>query len=414
MIEKTAPLSIIQKGGYWILCIGSLASLSALFIFDVNTATKLFTLSSLVALIMILTQWKDVFAQRALLLLPGIMLLLGLTNLIWLEIFKPEHSEFSGTYRSYLYSGRVFLSGAFVILAFQLAKVDLRKPVLYCLMAILASCFVYAYLQQAMPRITLAFLLATTTGYATAILGVTLCGYLLRQQPKGYIFYFFASFVVTLFTLFLTETRAAILSFPIIVFIMLFMQFIKNAKTLMKITSVFFIVIIAMLFVMKDIVISRANNLIHDVNSYQNNNSRTSVGARLAMFEVGLKTSKYSFVGQSIEDRASAIHTASVENNKLNGALVFANVHLHNEVIEALSLKGISGVLLVLAFYISLIWSAIRFRNITLFGVTLTILLFGLSDVLFYARDIPIIISLCIAFSLLLNKKVYDDSKIIS
>lgn len=414
MITKTAQLSAIQKGGYWILCFGTLASLSALFILDVNAATKIFTLSSLVAVVMLLTQWKEVLSQKAFLLLPGVALLLGLSNLIWLDIFKPEHSEFSGTYRSYLYSGRIFISGAFIILAFHLAKICMRKTILYCSMALLAVCLIYAYLQQPTPRITLAFLLATTTGYATAILGVTVCGYLLNQQPKGFIFYFFAAFAVTLFTLFLTETRAAILSFPVIIFIMLFMQFIKNTKTLMKITTIFFIVVIAVLFAMKDIVMSRANNLMQDVNSYQNNNSRTSVGARLAMFEVGILTAKYSFIGQSIESRASAIHAASVKDKKLNGAMVFANVHLHNEIVEALSLKGISGVLLVIAFYLSLLWSAIRFRNITLFGITLSLLLFGLSDVLFYARDIPIITTLCIAFSLLLNKKVHDDSKIVS
>ncbi|CSG56089.1 O-antigen polymerase [Shigella sonnei] len=50
----------------------------------------------------------------------------------------------------------------------------------------------------------------------------------------------------------------------------------------------------------------RMNNLNNDLVNYSHDNTRTSVGARLAMYEVGLKT--YSPIGQSLEKRAEKIH----------------------------------------------------------------------------------------------------------
>ncbi|HFZ8994764.1 TPA: O-antigen ligase family protein [Citrobacter freundii] len=406
-------MSPLQKGGDWILYCGTLASLVGLFLFDINVATKIFTITSIIAIIISLTRWKSVVSQASLLLLPGIILFIGLSDLIWLEIFKPNNGEFAGTYRSYLYSGKMLLFGAFIILAFSLMKVRVYKIILLSLMALLVACAGYAYMQQ-IPRITLAFLLSTTTAYAVTLLGVTICGYLLSQQPKGYLLGFFISFIVTLYILVSTGTRAAIISFPVIVFLMLIAKFAKNIKSLIKVSATFFLIVLCLLFAMKNVVINRANDVMRDIESYQNNNSKTSIGARFAMVEAGILTAKYNFLGQSIEERALNIKSLNTHYKRLDGAVIFINVHLHNELVEALSLKGIFGVTMVIILYVTLFWSVIRQKNITLFGITLALLLFGLSDVLLYARDIPIVMTLCIALSILLNKKNYDDSKVIS
>lgn len=63
------------------------------------------------------------------------------------------------------------------------------------------------------------------------------------------------------------------------------------------------------------------------------------------MYEIGLdifKESPFSF--RSAESRAESMNLLVAEHSRLRGALDFSNVHLHNEIIEAASLKGMMGI----------------------------------------------------------------------
>ena len=71
----------------------------------------------------------------------------------------------------------------------------------------------------------------------------------------------------------------------------------------------------------------------------------TSIGARLAMQQVGISTGKAHLWGQSLEQRGEEIQRLVEQDLQLRGALEFINVHLHNEVIDTFSLKGIPGLL---------------------------------------------------------------------
>ncbi|WP_234007124.1 hypothetical protein [Cronobacter malonaticus] len=65
--------------------------------------------------------------------------------------------------------------------------------------------------------------------------------------------------------------------------------------------------------------------------------------------------------------------------------------HLHNEVVETLSLKGPSGLLLYVAFIIALFFYAFRKLNsIILCAFLASIIMFGISGVMFYSKTTPI------------------------
>ncbi|HFM0692194.1 TPA: O-antigen ligase domain-containing protein, partial [Escherichia coli] len=85
-------------------------------------------------------------------------------------------------------------------------------------------------------------------------------------------------------------------------------------------------------------------------------NSQSSVGARFAMVNAGIKGSPDGFNWQSLEQRAEKIKALSAENNIYSGALLFLDVHMHNEIVESLSTKGKIGLLVLIMFYVAMIY----------------------------------------------------------
>ncbi|WP_306462028.1 O-antigen ligase family protein, partial [Serratia marcescens] len=120
--------------------------------------------------------------------------------------------------------------------------------------------------------------------------------------------------------------------------------------------AVLLLAFLAGAFMMKNTLIQRYNDLHQDVSAYEQNNSVTSVGARLAMWESGLIASKHNYLWQSTDQRNALITQAVNEDPSLSGALEYMRGHLHNEIVEAVSTKGPSGVLLYLCFVAALAW----------------------------------------------------------
>ncbi len=408
-----SPLA--KKACEWTLCTGLLATLFSLLLVNVDVAAKLFSVTALVSLVYIVAERKLLSSKKALLILVGVIFLIGIYNVLWLEVFKPEKTVFSGTYRAYLYAARMLICGTFVILAFSMIRQNMKRFIVPCLSILLIATVIYAGVEDTHnqpPRIMLAFKVATTAGYAVALIGIVCSAWLIQLKPKFYSLILALISACVLVTLALNETRAAMLTYPLVILLMLLVNYSHSRKKLLRRAALFFVLLMACGAVMKDVIQQRTQNLMSDITSYQNNNSNTSVGARLAMYQVGLETMKLNFIGQSIEDRQNAITTMIQQHPNLSGAAPYLNVHLHNEVIETLSLKGIVGTLLLLLLYITLIYYSIRHKNISLFVVTLAIMLFGLSDVLLYSREMPIVAMSCIALCVLLQQnKVNDERK---
>ncbi|POP45325.1 hypothetical protein CHU32_12980 [Superficieibacter electus] len=404
-----------RKACEWTLCTGLLATLFTLLLVNVDVASKLFNVTALVSLLYIIAMRKYLPSQKTLLVLTGVIFLIGIYNVLWLEIFKPEKTDFSGTYRAYLYAARMLISGAFIILAFSLIAQNMRRAILSGLAVLLIAAAIYAGIQefqQHLPRPLLAFKVATTAGYAIALIGIVCSAWLIQLKPKLYPLTLALISACVLTALALNETRAAMLTYPVIILLMLLVNYSHSRKKLLKRAALFFVLLVVCSVVMKDIIQQRTQNLMSDITSYQNNNSNTSVGARLAMYQVGLQTMKFNLIGQSIEDRRTAITTMLQQHPNLSGAAPYVNVHLHNEIIETLSLKGAVGTLLLIFLYITLIYYSIYHKNISLFAVTLAIMLFGLSDVLLYSREMPIVATSCLALCILLQQnKVNDERK---
>ncbi|ELS1183930.1 O-antigen ligase domain-containing protein, partial [Escherichia coli] len=132
----------------------------------------------------------------------------------------------------------------------------------------------------------------------------------------------------------------------------------------------------------------RMNDLNNDLVNYSHDNTRTSVGARLAMYEVGLKT--YSPIGQSLEKRAEKIHELEEKEPRLSGALPYVDSHLHNDLIDTLSTRGIPGVVLtILAFSAILIYALRTAKEPYILILLFSLLVVGLSDVILFSKPVP-------------------------
>ena len=142
---------------------------------------------------------------------------------------------------------------------------------------------------------------------------------------------------------------------------------------------------------MKNSLQQRYNDLNSDIVAYDKNNSVTSVGARFAMWKTGLAAAKDNYLWQSTDERNAKIVAEIKRDPSLSGALGYIQGHLHNEVVETLSLKGPSGLILYILFVISLGWYALRKqKSIILFAFLVSIIMFGLSGVMLYSKTTPV------------------------
>jgi O-antigen ligase len=114
-------------------------------------------------------------------------------------------------------------------------------------------------------------------------------------------------------------------------------------------------------------------------------------------------------LGQSAEQRGNEILALVAQRPELSGALPYTTVHLHNEFIETYSLKGIWGVVLLLALYLGLLLSALRpYRNALLLALTFSLFAYGLSDVILFSTEGTAMFCLAIILSVLSVKKTKE------
>lgn len=138
--------------------------------------------------------------------------------------------------------------------------------------------------------------------------------------------------------------------YPLLSIGLFFIHYRHNHNILVRALLGFVILVGIAAIPLKPVIESRYQNFLIDLHSYNQNNSNTSIGARLAMQRAGIEAGKghhwgshLNNVGRKFSDLPSVILPYK--------ALEFINVHLHNEIIDTFSLKGIAGVIVLLLLY---------------------------------------------------------------
>lgn len=399
---KNNPFDFI----YFLFYAGILATL-AMVLVNPDEALKVFIFSTALSLPLIGKNIKHVCSNKQNLVLPVMLLLFGLLQIIWVEIFKQPGSAFTGAYRSYQNGGKVMTFAALVMTALASREPCANITRITSIWTILTAIGLYLFAGYEVAgapdimtyRVALGFEHQTGTAYALTLIALLASQAIINLRLKHTVALYLLHFLISLAVIITTQTRAAILVYPILS-VGLFLMYYRHNRTMLLRALLGFVILVGVAAIpLKPIIESRYQNFLVDLHSYNQNNSNTSIGARLAMQRAGIEAGKVHHWGQSLEQRGAEIQRLAVQDTSLQGALVFIDVHLHNEIVDTFSLKGIPGVVVLLLLYTAMFLIAYWQRSPLLFVVSGAIAVYGLSDLLLYAKGeaLSSVLALCVA-----------------
>ncbi|MFK8258806.1 O-antigen ligase family protein [Erwinia sp. AnSW2-5] len=204
---------------------------------------------------------------------------------------------------------------------------------------------------------------ATMTAYIFAVL--SLSAIYISLKLRGWIRHLSVIIIVfsSCYVLLLTQTRSVFLTYPILLLAILIKEKFFN-----KHTSIIFLMILsfsALVFPLKfHAIFDRVSQSIVEYKEYQNNNDSTSLGSRLSMWKAGFFTNNISILGESADHRDVLVreYIHQYENGN-NEALRVIKYHYHNDLLEAGTLRGVFGFIILLTFYIVTIIASRKFTG---------------------------------------------------
>ncbi|QZY97798.1 O-antigen ligase family protein [Pantoea dispersa] len=266
---------------------------------------------------------------------------------------------------------------------------------------------VYGIVQGAMTheRIVLGINRATLTAYGYSAVSLALATALLQLRShrlRNVLFVLTAA--LSLYVVCLTETRSAMVIHTLltVVLALRFFPVTRNPLALALVALAMAVGLSANFSVIE----SRAALTMSEYHSYQNNDDHTSLGSRFTMWKTGLLAFEAHPLGQTQQDRNAWIKAwLDAHGNPDSFALVYLDVHLHNEFIQYASVFGVAGVLILLCFYWSAIVTSARrwgvFNPVT--AASLAFMLYGATDVLLTCIELIVIFSISMTLMTLMT-----------
>lgn len=388
-----------------------------------KTGRVIFYYCSYLSIIGIIVNYKKIthIISNAKLALP--FFFLGMVFALWSTISHYQLQSNDSKELLFTPGKRMFLSSIislYVIAMFKDGTIDnaLLKKLFLCSFsfAFIAASF-FGIVQGALSpeRILLGINRATLTAYAYSALSIALIS-IIGRVIEGNLKYplVLASIITSVYVIFLTETRSAMVIHSALS--LMTFSYIMWADKKIKIIYVALALgaLIAVSAINSKIIESRFKDTTSDITAYRQGNDQTSLGSRFSMWKVGIVSFYEHPFGATQSTRNHYIRDYLVKNNQKNSAVFqFLDVHLHNEIIQYSSLFGIIGVLVLLYFYVSMIFtngvSGILCNPISM--VVISTLLYGMTDVLLTSIEFIVIISTLITMSYVICYKKESNSK---
>lgn len=401
MIRRETPHPIFSYAIYF-GCLLSICTVS----FDWGNGRNILFITSYIAFIALIFNFKYYTRQKCLLLAPLSFVVLGLANLFWVEAFK-KPDEYIDLYRAYFVTGKILIATGFILLITLNEQLKVKNwliPALITLGIAVNGYAIYQSMHATSLRIELNFDRATVAAYIITAINILMLYSLLQLKNKFNAIFFSLGFLISFFSIIHTETRAAILVFPVVSVLMF--TFSRNVSTKQKYTYGIAVVVLIALssYFLKDVIEKRIAAFRADIAQQSISTRENSVGDRIAMLKAGIITGNKHLLGQSAEQRGKDIAAIALKDPELADAVPYVTIHLHNEIIDNYSLRGVWGVILLLALYIALLILAFRVqKNAALMAITLAMMTYGLSDVLFFSSEAAAIFGLATILSVLIG-----------
>lgn len=381
--------------------------------FGLNIGRNFFYLSSYIAFIMIVLNFRHYTKNKFNLFISSCLFLLGLAIILWVARYK-QQDEYINIYRAYMGTARLQIAAAFIMLFALNERIPTKKIAIFT--GIFAGVIVNTYglyqgLWLGITRITLNFDRATIVAYILTAISLVMMQSIMMMRTRHRLFIYTIAFSFTYSTLILTGTRAAIIAYPIIIFISIMAtKNLINGKQKKLLLLALPLLLLTSGLVFKKQIELRINDFQKNIVMVDNIKAENSIYARVWMQIVGIRTGNTAPLGQSAEKRADEARIIISNEPRLYNAKRYLTVHLHNEVLETYSLRGIWGVFLLVATYASLLVLSFRpKRNVMLLGVSLALILYGLSDVLFFSIECTAVFLISIIISILANRSQDEE-----
>lgn len=319
------------------------------------------------------------------------VILFGIIKISWFFIFQHEPGGYN-FYNDQFNGGKKLVLGGILIFylnqfSYYLRPLNYKKIILYILAVgfISATCFAVWQSLQGMERVMMGINRASISAYIYSTLSIVLVFLLYTQKNK--LHYAMAAIVIiaSFIILILTGTRAAIICHLLIMSCMTFYYFKKLHFKSLLIVCVLTAIAFGVLY--DRYILPKINQTYNEVTLYQDGKDNTSLGARFSMWTVGLENFYHAPFGQSLKSRAEYSSSYVATRPQYKTTIHYIYIHLHNEMIDTLSLQGLAGGLALLWLYISLAWNALKKRNLPLLFTMNCVIVYGLTDVLFISSE---------------------------
>lgn len=383
--------------------------------FGLNIGRNVFYIASYIAFLMVIINLRYYTENKFNLLVSISLLILGLATILWVSEYK-QHDEYINIYRAYMGTAKLQIATAFIMLVALNEKIPTSKIAISA--GVISGVIVTAYalyqgLWLGLDRVSLNFDRATIVAYIITAISIVMLQCIMIFRSRYRLIIYTVTFIFTYSALILTGTRAAIVAYPVIIFIsILVTKDVISTKQKKSLLLSLPLLLVISGFVFHHQIESRINDFKHNITTVNNTKKENSVFARVWMQIIAIRTGNAAPFGQSAENRAEEAKEIIKNEPQLYNAERYLTVHLHNEILETYSLRGVWGVTLLLATYGSLLILSFRpRRNVMLLGITLSLIVYGLSDVLFFSMECTATFLICIIISILANNYRHEGGQ---
>ncbi|WP_130835939.1 O-antigen ligase family protein [[Erwinia] mediterraneensis] len=391
--------------------------LPAAFVHE-KTARVIFYWFSYISIVGLLLEFRNYKSYLQSSKIPLAFLLLGCVYLGW-SVYAQMHTTVK---HEMLFTAGKRMILAFLTLSYLLcilqanyfSRSTLRKLALASMGAAFISSGVYAFIQGATSteRIVLGINRATMTAYAYSAFTLALLTLVVNlSHQRFYRVLFLIMAPLSLYVIFLTQTRAAMAIHTLLLAVLTLRLFFLSRN--FKVIAGIAIALTICLGLSYKTIEKRVELTVNEFESYQKNNDHTSLGSRFTMWSSGILAFENAPFGQTQEQRNAFIVSWLKEHGNSNSyAITFLNVHLHNEFIQYASIFGVGGVVILLFFFWVHIVDAARkyafFNPVTI--AALSTLLYGMTDVLLTSIEYIVIFSVIVSLTqIILAEKIRKD-----
>ncbi|NDL64788.1 O-antigen ligase family protein [Acerihabitans arboris] len=347
---------------------------------------------------------------------PTLFFLLGLSKLIWLALTSSP--EFPLVAHHYQISGKRMLLGAFVLYCiernrhnwrFSFRTATFASYLIFVLLVMIAITDTLQYLKSG-DRIKINADAATSGAYILVLFSMVAIYCLRRFVPHLYRPWCLMAIGLTLITLLATETRSALMFYAAFMVFCLGHELFYGKKNHKRIfaTAIVVLGVCALLYGKPYYhpAMERLDGIQQEAELYMQGRNNTSMGARISLWKSAWHSFEQHPFGQSADSR-NTLATSYIQQHEAGNQEALNNVqyHMHNDLLDTLSLQGIFGAILMLAVFVALlVYPFVLFSGAGAFLLlSLPVIVFSQVDCQFYNRESPYFILLVLGFLMMLR-----------